>query len=69
MKIYEFNEPFLKHYTNPDASNVIILVLIADTRTDLCVKKFKKDINSIPKEYFIFFLFYNIYIHIQILFI
>jgi hypothetical protein len=51
MKIYEFNESLIQHYTNPRAPNVIILLLIADTPKDLCVKNFIKEINSIKKEY------------------
>jgi hypothetical protein len=51
MKIYEFNEALIQHYTNPRAPNVIILLLIADTPKDLCVKNFIKEINSIKKEY------------------
>lgn len=64
-KIYEFNESLLKYYTNPNASYVIILVLIADTRKDSYVKKFKREINLIKKEYEkiffidrVFFLFF-----------
>jgi len=51
MKIYEFNESLIQYYTDPRAPNVIILLLIADTPKDLCVKNFKQEINSIKKEY------------------
>jgi len=54
MKIYEFNESLIQYYTNPKAPNVIILLLIADTSKDLCVKNFKQEINSLKKEYEIF---------------
>ena len=50
MKIYEFNQSLLERYLEPNAPNVIILLLIAETPKDLCVKNFKREISSI-KEY------------------
>jgi hypothetical protein len=47
IKVYEFNEALLERYTKSDAKNAIVLVLIADTSKDVCVKNFKRDINLI----------------------
>ncbi len=49
MKIYEFNESLLGRYTKSDAPNVIVLLLIADTPKDACVKNFKREINKIKE--------------------
>jgi hypothetical protein len=49
MKIHEFNESLLQRYTNPGASNVIILLLLADTPEDLSVQNFKREIHSLKK--------------------
>ncbi len=53
VKVYKFNESLLERYTKPGASNAIILLLIADTSNDLCVKNFKRDINLINEYVFI----------------
>ncbi|CAF3701786.1 unnamed protein product [Rotaria sordida] len=59
IKICEFNEALLQQYTNPGASNVIILVLIADTPEDLCVKDFIREINLIKDSHMIFSILYR----------
>ncbi|CAF3909588.1 unnamed protein product, partial [Rotaria sp. Silwood1] len=47
IKLHEFNESFLQSYTNPNASNVIILLLIANTPDDSCIAHFTRQISSI----------------------
>jgi hypothetical protein len=52
IKVYKFNECLLERYTKPGASNVIILLLIADTSNDPRVKDFIREINLIKKYRF-----------------
>ncbi|CAF1360475.1 unnamed protein product [Adineta steineri] len=50
IHIHDFNESLLERYMKPGASNIIILLLIADTPNDQCVEDFKQKIRLI-KEY------------------
>ncbi len=45
----EFNQTLLQRYTNPGSTNVIIILLIADTPNDPCILQFTKHINSIKE--------------------
>ncbi|CAF4253007.1 unnamed protein product, partial [Rotaria sp. Silwood2] len=58
-KIYEFNESLIQRYINPSASNVIILLLIAETPNDSCVKHFIRKINAIKESHMIFSILYR----------
>jgi hypothetical protein len=49
IKLTEFDETLLQRYTNPGASNVIILLLIANTPNDPCISYFKKQISLIKE--------------------
>ncbi|CAF1602995.1 unnamed protein product, partial [Rotaria sp. Silwood1] len=59
ITIYEFNESLLEKYINPGASNVIILVLIAETSNDSYIKYFIRKINSIKDSHMIFSILYR----------
>ncbi|CAF4540229.1 unnamed protein product [Rotaria sp. Silwood1] len=61
IKLHEFNESFLQSYTNPNASNVIILLLIANTPDDSCIAHFTRQISSINDSRMIFTILYRKY--------
>ncbi|UJR21837.1 hypothetical protein I4U23_024911 [Adineta vaga] len=59
IQVQEFNEDLLRHYKNPGAANSIILLLIADTPKDLCVKFFKEKINLIKGSHMVYSILYR----------
>jgi hypothetical protein len=49
VKLDEFDETLLQRYTKPGASNVIILLLIADGPNDPCMAYFYRQISLIKE--------------------
>ncbi|CAF3546263.1 unnamed protein product [Rotaria sordida] len=59
VKLDEFNESFLQNYTNSNAPNVIILLLIANTPDDSCIVHFRRQISLINDSRMIFTVLYR----------
>ncbi|CAF0956307.1 unnamed protein product [Adineta steineri] len=59
IHIHDFDESLLERYMKPGASNVIILLLIADTPNDQCVEDFKQKIRLIKDSRMVFSILYR----------
>ncbi|CAF4709932.1 unnamed protein product [Rotaria socialis] len=60
-KLNEFDESFLQIYTDPNASNAIIILLIAETPNDSCVEYFHRQIRLISDSRMNFAVLYHNY--------
>ncbi|CAF1624706.1 unnamed protein product [Adineta ricciae] len=59
IQVHEFNETFLQRCRNPGAANSIILLLIADTPADECVKHFKEQTRLIKDSRMVYSILYR----------